>query len=604
MSDSTERLRRLRDLMNKSENNIAAYIVPTDDAHQSEYLRDCDKRRAFLSGFTGSAGTAVVTADQAALWTDGRYFLQAEQQLDSNWKLMKARQPGVPEIWDWLNQTLPEASRVGIDPRLIAKGGVAAYERVFPARKNTLVPLFNNLVDEVWGDEQPPPPNQPAFAHPLKYSGESHTAKLARLREQLTAKGAHALVVSALDEIAWLFNIRGSDVECNPVVVAYAIVTADSATLYANESSFDKDVREHLGAEVTVRPYGSFFDDLAVLNKQPKKIWLDPAKSSWAIFSVVTPSLVHSEWSPITFWKSIKNPAELDGLRNCHIRDAAALVSYLSWLEERHEAGDTTLTECTGADHLESLRRQQADFVSLSFDSISGSGANGAIIHYKPEPETCAKLNKNEMYLIDSGGQYRDGTTDVTRTLHYGTPTKHEITAFTLVLQGHINLAMTVFPNGTTGKELDPIARLPLWSHGLDYRHGTGHGVGAFLNVHEGPQLISFRETPYAAPMKAGMTITNEPGYYEDGAFGIRIENVLIVNEVHPPHNFGNVGWLGFETITVVPYERRLIDVSMLTAAQIDWIDAYHRDCLAKVAPLLSGRALDYLKRCTQPLKP
>jgi len=600
-TNTTERLAALRSLMSHEKYKVNAFLVFSEDAHQSEYIADSDKRREFISGFSGSAGFAAVTEKDAALWTDGRYYLQASQQLDKNWSLMKSGLPETPSLGEWLGKVLNANSRVGVDPKLISNTQAKTLEENLKKKGHSLVAVNENLVDLVWKDKPAPPKNK-AFVHPIKYAGKSHQEKLQQIREELKKFESNALVVSALDEIAWLFNLRGSDIAFNPVFMSYAIISETSATLYIDNNKVDDGVHHHLTKEVEIRPYSAVFEDLKKLNLEKKKVWLDPNKASLALFNCVDSENAVVKSSPISLAKSLKNPAELEGLRQCHLRDAVALMTYLTWLEERVLAGDTTLNECTVADKLDGLRAEQKDFVSLSFETISSSGPNGAIIHYKPDLSTCAKVEKNKLYLVDSGGQYKDGTTDVTRTLHFGEPTEHERRCFTRVLQGVIGVDTVIFPRGTSGREFDILARLSLWKEGLDYRHGTGHGVGAFLNVHEGPQGISFRDTPVKIPFEPGMTITDEPGYYEDGNFGIRIENVLVCVEAKTPHNFGGIGFLGFEHITLVPIQTKMIDTTLLTHKEVEWVNNYHKKCLEKVGPLLSGKPLEWLKKETQPI--
>ena len=542
---------------------------------------------------------------EAALWTDGRYYLQASNELEpSIWTLMKQGLSDTPTIADWLNLVLPSDSNsnIGVDPTLISKGQANTIQSILNKKGHKLISISENLIDAIW-ENKPALPSNPAFVHELKYSGVSHQDKIVNLRRQIKEKDCYAIVVAALDEIAWLLNIRGNDVNFNPVVISYVLVTEDYLKLYIDNNKVSQDVKLHLGENIVIVPYKQIFADLIEINKLDKKVWLDPIKSNYALFENISSNNIVELNSPITLDKSIKNETELNGFRECHIRDAVALINYFSWLETKLEEGeDSNLNEVSVADRLDMFRSEQPLFVSLSFETISGFGPNGAIIHYKPEKETCAKISKDSLYLCDSGGQYKDGTTDVTRTLHFGTPTTFQKQCFTRVLQGVIALDTAIFPNGTIGRELDILARAPLWKVGLDYRHGTGHGVGSFLNVHEGPQSISFRDSPYKQPMLPGMTITDEPGYYQDGDFGIRIENVLVVKDANTENNFGNRGYLGFEHVTVVPIQTKLIDVSLLTPAEIKWVNDYHQECLTKLTSKLQGKALEWLIKETKPL--
>ncbi|KAH9887305.1 Creatinase/aminopeptidase [Cubamyces lactineus] len=602
--NTTERLRALRELMEKPEYNVQAVVIPTEDQHFSEYIAQCDERRAYISGFTGSAGCAVVTPQNAYLFTDGRYFLQASKQLDENWTLMKQGFPDVPTWQDFLSKNLEKSTRIGVDPTLIAASDADSIQKALEPKESELVSLPHNLVDLVWPDRPPRPANK-VFPLDVKYSGQSHAEKLKRVREELKKKEAKAIVVNMLDEVAWVFNLRGSDIDFNPVFFAYALVDQEKARLFVNESQLDTSVRDHLGPEVEVHPYDTFFSYLTHLgaeldaHKDSKVLVSD--KASLAVAQAIGKEHIIVARSPVTDLKAVKNEVEIEGFRQSHIRDGAALVRYFAWLEEQLEAGKE-LSESQVADQLEKYRSEQDLFMGLSFPTISATGPNGAIIHYDPDPNDCAIVRKDQIYLCDSGAQFRDGTTDVTRTFHFGTPTAEEKRAFTRVLQGHIAIDTAVFPNGTTGT--DPFARRPLWEDGLDYRHGTGHGVGHFLNVHEGPHGIGVRIAYNNTPLKPGMTVSNEPGYYKDGQYGIRIENIVIVREAQTPNNFGDKGYLRFEHVTMCPMGKNLIETSLLSAKEREWLDAYHAEILEKVSPLVKAdeRALRWLQRECSPL--
>ncbi|KAG0204349.1 hypothetical protein BGX28_003704 [Mortierella sp. GBA30] len=595
---STDRLLRLRALMQDPEHNVTAFVVPSEDAHQepfnlyacwkkSEYVAECDERRAFISGFTGSAGLVVVTLDSAALFTDGRYFLQASQQLDANWTLMKAGLPGVPTWQDYLVKDLPPGSRIGIDPLVFTAADAHKLEADLSQVGSSLVP-GPNLVDQIW-DNRPARPARRLMTLSITTTGRSHAEKIQQLRRDLENRGVFGCLVSGLDEIAWLFNMRGSDVHCNPVFFAYAVVTREKVLLYLQDNAITKEVKLHLGKDIIIRPYESIQADLKTLSntlKANKQKILLGSRTNLALAMVLGKENTVEARSPVTDAKAIKNGTELDGIRQCHLRDAAAVINYFAWLEEQLSKGQE-LDEADVADQLQRFRAEQAGFFGPSFDTISSTGPNGAIIHYKPEKPTAARINANELYLCDSGGQYLDGTTDITRTLHFRTPSEHEKRCFTRVLQGHIAIDSTIFPEGTTGYVLDAFSRRALWSDGLDFRHGTGHGVGAFLNVHEGPhgcgQRIGFNEVP----LVPGMTLTNEPGYYEDGRFGIRIENVLLVRNIRTKHQFGGKAYYGFEHVTFVPIQTKMIEKSLLSKDEVEWINKYHAECLEKVWPFL-----------------
>ncbi|KAF9292260.1 hypothetical protein BGZ68_009099 [Mortierella alpina] len=597
-TNTTARVQKLRALM--QEHNVTAFVVPSEDAHQSEYVAECDERRSYISGFTGSAGLAVVSLESAALFTDGRYFLQASQQLDSNWTLMKSGLPEVPTWQEYLVKNLPAGSRIGIDPNVFTATDAYKLEADLAKVGSSLVPTTDNLVDLIW-EGRPARPASKLMTLSPKTTGRTHTEKIQQLRKDLEKKGVAGFVVSGLDEIAWLFNLRGSDVHCNPVFFSYAIVTPNYVNLYLQEKSVSPEAREHLGAEVTIRPYETIFEDLRAMApslKENNQKMLLGSRTNLAMAVALGKENTVEARSPVTDAKAIKNETECEGMRQCHLRDSAALINYFAWLEDQLAQGKE-LDEADGAERLEQFRAAQSGFVGLSFDTISSTGPNGAIIHYKPEKPNAARINPDLVYLCDSGGQYIDGTTDVTRTLHFKTPNAFEKRCFTRVLQGHIAIDSAVFPDGTSGYLLDILARRALWADGLDFRHGTGHGVGAFLNVHEGPHGCGTRIAYNDIPLVPGMTLTNEPGYYEDGKFGIRIENVMLVRKVDTPNNFGGRNYYGFEHVTLVPMQLKMIDRSLLTHVEIEWINAYHAECLQKVSPFLEkdSPGLKWLQR-------
>ncbi|KAF9003307.1 Creatinase/aminopeptidase [Cyathus striatus] len=607
--NTTQRLADLRDLMKRVENSVQAVVIPSEDQHSSEYLAHCDERRAFISGFTGSAGCAIVTLDKAFLFTDGRYFLQAEKQLDENWTLMKQGLPDVPTWQEFLYKNLDASTRIGIDPTLISAVDAESLTKQLTPRQSNLVSLQTNLVDEVWKD-RPARPKNAVFHLDEKFSdmiiGQSVADKLTAVRKEMESKKAKAVVVTMLDEVAWLFNLRGSDIDYNPVFFSYAVVTGDSAILFINRQQLDDGAFMALGETAEIKPYDTFFDYLkslpGTLDLGESKILLGD-KASLAVAEAIGEGKYTTTRSPLADLKAIKNETELEGFRQSHIRDGVALARYFAWLEEQLEKG-VVLDEVQGADKLEEFRSELPLFKGLSFDTISSTGPNGAIIHYKPEPNDCAVIKKDQIYLCDSGAQFFDGTTDVTRTWHFGTPTDEEKRAFTRVLQGHIAIDTAIFPVGTTGFVIDSWARRALWQDGLDYRHGTGHGVGHFLNVHEGPHGIGVRIAYNSAALKPGMTVSNEPGYYEDGKYGIRIESIVLVRAVSTPNNFGDKGYLGFEHVTVCPIHKKLVDVKLLSGEERKWLDQYHAETWEKVSPLLKDdpRALEWLKRETSPL--
>ncbi|KAM5353750.1 hypothetical protein ACJ41O_000400 [Fusarium nematophilum] len=610
--DTTSRLTRLRGLM--KDRNVQVYVIPSEDSHSSEYIADCDARREFISGFTGSAGCAVVTLEGAALATDGRYFNQAESQLDNNWTLLKQGLQDVPTWQEWSAEQSSGGKNVGVDPSLIS-GSTAKNlaEKIRKSGGSELVPIDENLVDIVWEDQRPARPSEPVIVQPDDLAGESVSNKLTKLRQELEKKHSPGFLVSMLDEIAWLFNLRGNDIPYNPVFFSYAIVTPDAANLYIDDSKLDEKSRSHLVAnKVQIKPYDAILGDARELHaavsakdksdsSAPTGNFLISTKGSWALKRALGDSTVDEIRSPIGDAKAIKSEAEMSGMRACHVRDGAALIQYFAWLEDQLVSKKATLDEVEAADKLEELRSKKSDFVGLSFPTISSTGANAAIIHYGPERGSCATIDPEAIYLCDSGAQYRDGTTDTTRTLHFGTPTDAEREAYTLVLKGHIALDQAVFPKGTTGFALDSLARQHLWKNGLDYRHGTGHGVGSYLNVHEGPIGIGTRVQFAEVALAPGNVLSNEPGYYEDGKYGIRIENVVIVKEAKTKHSFGDKPFLGFEHVTMVPYCRNLIDAKLLTGEEKEWLNAYNAEVLDKTQGYFEGDdvTLAWLKRET-----
>lgn len=612
--DTTKRLSELRSLMQQPDVDVKVYIVPSGDAHQSEYIADVDARRAFISGFDGSAGLAVVTLDQAALFTDGRYYLQAEQQLDNNWTLMRSGEPTTPTWQEFVAKYLKDqGGRVGFDPQLISiQEYVELVSKLKDLGEDKIVPVEGNLVDKVW-DNQPKRPVNAVHPLGIEFSGTKFQEKLASIRASLAKENHYGVVVTALDEVAWLFNLRGSDIAYNPVFFSYAIVTKDTATLYLNDEQVTEEVKTHLGNEVKLAPYSQVFSDLAPHREAIEKAGAEFGKllvgknASLAIQLCAGKNNLSVGNNPITLMKAIKNSTELDGFRHCHVRDAVSLVKYFAWLEStltNPNYSANPVTEAEAADKLLEFRKQQDQFVGESFATISSTGPNGAIIHYHPRHGACDEIDGKAMYLCDSGGQYKDGTTDVTRTWHFGTPTEFEKEAFTRVVQGVITLETLTFPSGTTGFQLDSVSRSSLWRSGLDFKHGVGHGVGSYLNVHEGPHGIGFRIAYHSVPLKSGMTVTNEPGYYEDGKFGIRIENILLIKEVSGLRNFADIPYLGFENVTLVPIHTKLINKDILSKFESDYLNSYHRRVYETLSPLLKDDdfTLEWLKRHTSPI--
>lgn len=574
---------------------LDAFVVPRADEHQGEYVPPSAERLAWLTGFTGSAGAAVVTLHRAALFVDGRYTLQAEQETSASLYELCHLVDTPPHVW--LRGVLKTGDRLGYDAWLHTPDGAGRLQGVCTDAGADLVAVEDNPVDAVWRD-RPPPPQAPVLPHPVAYAGEDAADKRGRLGRLLAEAGQDACVLSAPESLAWLLNIRGSDVPFAPLPLGFAVLAADGAVdLFMDPAKLGEETRAHLGPQVWVRPpeaFGAALDALA-----GKVVRLDHAGAPmWVLERLrAAGAVVKRGEDPCALPRACKNAVELDGMRAAHRRDGVALVRFLAWLDAEAPRGD--LTEMAVADRLEAFRAEGALFRGLSFPTIAGSGPNGAIVHYRVSPRSDRALRPGELFLVDSGAQYLDGTTDVTRTVAVGTPTAEMRRHVTRVLQGHIALASVVFPAGTTGSQLDVLARRALWADGLDYDHGTGHGVGSFLSVHEGPQRVS--KVGNSIALKPGMVLSNEPGYYRTGAYGIRLENLVAVREVPRPEG-GERDLLGFETLTLAPFDRRLIDTALLAPAERAWVDAYHARVRAVLAPQVGGPTAAWLEAATAPL--
>lgn len=593
---AAERIRAVRREM--KERGLDAWLVPSTDPHLSEYVPDCWQRRAWVSGFDGSAGDVVITADWAGLWTDGRYFLQASGQLaGSGIELMKQGRPEVPSIDDFLVQRLASGAVVGTDPRVLSVSRAERLGQVLKDSGRKLKFTTTNLVDRVWKD-QPALPREPLRVQPRRYSGETLARRLARVRKEMKQVGADAHVLSALDAIMWVTNLRGRDVECNPVAISYLSIEHDRATLYVDPAQVTPAVEKHLGRHVELKPYRNAGPGLRELAGRCPVVWVDAGDCTRWVLDRLKGAQLHRAMSCVTFMKARKNPTEQDGMRAAHVRDGVAMVRFLRWLDER--VGSERITEISAADQLYRFRAEGDLFQGLSFRTISGYAAHGAIIHYSVNEETDVELRPRGIYLVDSGAQYLDGTTDITRTVLLGpSATREQKDRFTRVLMGHIELGQARFPAGTRGLRLDTLARMHLWQAGLDYQHGTGHGVGAHLNVHEGPMAIGPRCS--GVPLEAGQVLSNEPGYYEDGAYGIRIENLVLVQEDEKLSRNGST-WYRFEDLTLCPVDQRLIEPRLLTDAHRKWLDAYHRRVQKTLSPLLGADDRRWLKDACRPL--
>jgi len=599
MNTHEARLAALRDELNKRE--LAGFVVPISDEHMSEYVGAYAQRLEWLTGFGGSAGTAVVLADKAAIFVDGRYTLQVRDQVDGRfWSYESVPQTSVAK---WLGQNAPEGARIGYDAWLHGKRWVEAATKELAARNAALVAVDGNPIDTIWTD-RPAPSLAPALVHPDRYTGEPSEAKRARVSEWLAEKRLDAAAITALDSVAWLLNIRGEDVARTPVALSFVLAHADgTADLFLAPEKVTPDLRAHLGNAVRIRSREHFVPALRDL--AGRRVAVDPERAVQAVFAELQAAgaEVVEERDPTVLPRACKNPVEQQGHRDAQARDGAAMVRFLHWLAVEGPAG--ALDEMTAAERLHDERRRSGDLRDLSFDTISGAGPNGAIVHYRVSEETNRKLEPGSVFLVDSGGQYPDGTTDITRTVWIGpgeAPAEVK-DRFTRVLKGNIALSRVVFPRGTPGSHLDALARQFLWAAGLDYAHGTGHGVGSFLSVHEGPQRIAKPAGGQAGTeqeLLAGMILSNEPGYYKTGAYGIRIENLLLVE---PRAIAGaEAAFFGFEVLTLCPIERQLVEPALLDADERGWWNAYHTRVLDVVGPQLTGEDRAWLERQCAPL--
>lgn len=586
------RINALRDKMRAA--GIAATIVPQTDPHMGEYLAEHWQARRWLSGFTGSAGALVVTLDKAYVWADSRYWLQAAAQLEGTGiEVMEDGKPQTPEITAFLCDTLPAGATVGIDGAVFAMAETRRMEAEL-ARCGKKLRVDFDPVEGLWLD-RPALPADKVFVHDEKYAGESASSKMAKVIAETAGQGAGALFISDLAEVAWTLNLRSSDVSCNPVVTAFLYLASEGSALFTDPAKIPAEVAEYLtGCGVEVRPYDTALEFLASLPADTR-VLVNPAQTSSAVFDALGQKAVEGV-SPVAMLKAVKNPVQVAGFRAAMERDGAALVAGLMELESRMAAGET-LTEITVDEIITRHRRKSPMFFDLSFDTIAGYGPNGAIVHYSARPETAATLRPEGLLLIDSGVNYLDGTTDITRTIALGPVSDQMRRDFTLVMKGHIALATAEFPEGTSGAQLDVLARINLWKHGLSYLHGTGHGVGHFLNVHEGPQRIALTGNP--APMLPGMVTSDEPGVYRAGQYGIRCENLILTIPAETTE-FGN--FYKFEVLTLFPFDLRLFDTSIMTDDEIAWVNDYHATVRSRLTPLLDAEQTRWLDARTAPL--
>lgn len=594
MKEIAERLSRLRELMRRE--HLSAFIFPSTDPHNSEYVPQHWEGRKWISGFTGSAGTAVVTLTSAAVWTDSRYFLAAADELSgTEYQLMKERMPGTPTIAQWLGQELADAptTEVGVDGSCLSAEEVEAL--VAELRENGGLTLRTNLdpLAEIW-TSRPPIPTYKVFVHQQRYAGVSAHDKLSALRSQLALRHADGMLVCALDDIAWLLNLRGQDVHCTPVFVGYVLVSVDAVTLFVDKAKLTPEVEQYLANEgVGVAPYTAVADALRHYNDY--NLLLDPAEVNYTLWRAAAQQRVVRAASPVPAMKAVKNETEIEGFHHAMLRDGVAMVRFLKWLKPAVQAGGET--ELSAAEKLRALRAEQSLYRDLSFDTIAAYAAHGAIVHYEPTPESDVPLRPEGLLLLDSGAQYLDGTTDITRTIALGPVTDEERKVYTLVLKGHLQLQNLCFPDGACGSQLDAVARMAMWSEGMNFMHGTGHGVGSYLNVHEGPHQIRMEWRP--TPLHAGMTVTDEPGLYFTDRFGVRTENTLLVVP-HKKTEFGS--FLRFEPLTLCPIDKTPIVPEMLSADERAWLNTYHRHVYEALYALLEPDEQKWLADACAPL--
>jgi Xaa-Pro aminopeptidase len=589
-----ERISALRALM--EERGYDAYMVPTDDNHQSEYVGEHFKARAFITGFTGSAGTAVITKDAAGLWTDGRYFIQAEQQLSgSGVKLFKMGEPDVPTVEDYIADILPEGGTLGFDGRVVAMGEGQALEAAV-SKKNGKIDYSTDLIDKIWED-RPPLSKEPAFALGEEYTGESTKSKLKRIREAMEKEGANVHIIAALDDVCWTTNLRGNDIEFFPLLLSYALITMDDMKLYIDEEKLSGEMKENLSKDnISLRPYNAIYEDVKELNSD-SVILVDPSRLNYALYNNLPKNAkVVEKVNPTVLMKAMKNDTEIKNIINAHIKDGVAVTRFMHWLKKN--VGKTEITEISAAEKLEEFRKEQEGYLWQSFEPICGSGEHGAIVHYAATPETNVPVVTDGLFLTDTGGGYMEGSTDITRTFAFGKLSERMITDFTTVLLCNLRLARAVFLYGTCGYNLDILARMPAWERGINYNHGTGHGVGYLMNIHEAPSgfRIAIREREKAV-IEAGMVITNEPGIYIEGSHGIRTENELLVRNGQKTE-YGQ--FLYFEPITYVPIDLDAVNPDMMTKEDKEQLNAYHAKVYELVSPHLNEEERKWLKEYTR----
>lgn len=591
----TERISKLRTLMEK--NNIDMYIVPTSDFHQSEYVGEHFKSRMYITGFSGSAGTAVITKDHAGLWTDGRYFLQAERQLEgSTVDLFRMADPGVPTIEEYIEKNLNDNKTLGFDGRVISMVDGQSYEKILES-KNASIKYDLDLIDMIW-DDRPILSEEPAFNLDLKYAGESTTSKLKRIREEMTKVGANLHVITSLDDIAWLLNIRGNDIEFFPLVLSYAIITMDEVHVFIDESKLNEEIKSNFDKNYVlfIHPYNEVYESVKEF-KSSDTVLIDPARMNYALYNNIPKNVDKVEkMNPSVLFKSIKNDTEIENIRKAQLKDSIAHAKFMYWL--KHNIGKEKITEISASDKLDEFRKEQGGYIRPSFEPISSFGEHGAMVHYSPNPETDLELKEGSLFLTDTGAGYYEGSTDITRTYALGEVPQIMKDHFTLTVISNFHLAKARFLHGTNGMNLDILARAPFWNRNLNFNHGTGHGMGYLMNIHEAP--IGFRwqyRENEAHPFEAGMVVTDEPGIYIDGSHGVRIENELLVCNGEKNY-YGQ--FMHFETITHIPMDLDAINPDIMTIEEKIWLNEYHKEVFDMISPHLDNDEKEWLAKYTR----
>lgn len=591
----TERLTKLRDLM--AEKNISMYIVPTADFHQSEYVGEHFKARKYITGFTGSAGTAVITINNAGLWTDGRYFLQAGKQLEGTTvELFKMGEPNVPTIEEYIENTLIEGGTLGFDGRVVSMGDGQAYEKIVQ-KKNGSIKYDCDLIDDIWED-RPPLSEKPAFALHIKYTGEATASKLKRVREAMKAAGAKVHVITSLDDIAWLLNIRGDDIEFFPLILSYVIVTIDEVHLFINENKLSGEIKENLieNGVTAFHLYNDIYEEVKKFTASDV-VLVDPVRMNYALYNNIPKDVKKVEKeNPCVLFKAMKNPTEIKNIKNAHIKDGIANTKFMYWLKQN--IGKEKITEISASNKLEELRAQQEGFIRPSFEPICAFGEHAAIIHYTSSPETDVELKEGTLFLTDTGAGYYEGSTDITRTIAFGKIPQIMKDHFTMTLQSNLRLAHARFLYGCSGMNLDILARAPFWDNNLNFNHGTGHGVGYLMNIHEAPTGFRWQYRPHEIhPIEEGMVLTDEPGIYIAGSHGVRIENELLACKGEK-NEYGQ--FMYFETITYVPIDLDAINFDIMSIQEKAWLNEYHKTVYDKISPYLNEEEKEWLKEYTR----